>query len=257
MARSSPAKVDGRKESLAIRYVSVGAIQPAERNARTHTEQQVSQLAGVIQQYGWTNPILVDEHQVIIAGHGRLAAAQQLGLRRVPTIALAGLTNDQKRALALADNKLALNAGWDEDLLRLELAELDAAEIDIAGIGWSDDELNALLNSEDFAANADSSGRLSEAFGVPPFSVLNARAGWWQDRKRAWISLGIQSELGRGAAAGDRLTMSETIQREKPSADQAAKRSRRRANATPGGSNLPAADYSKRQRGDGRGRAVA
>ena len=106
------------------------------------------------------------------------------------------------------------------------------------------------------AIEPPSRGKLSDKFVVPPFSVLDARQGYWQDRKRAWISLGIQSELGRGDSAGDKLTMSETVQRLKPSADQALKNSRRRANATPGGSMMPAADYSKRERGDGAGRPV-
>lgn len=97
-------------------------MKPYENNARTHSADQIGQLAAAIRTFGWTNPILVDEASNIIAGHGRLAAATELGLAEVPVIRLEGLTDLQRRALALADNKLAMNAGWDEKLLVAELS---------------------------------------------------------------------------------------------------------------------------------------
>jgi len=128
---------------LKIEYVPVTALRPYEGNARTHSPDQVAQLAAAIQAFGWTNPILVDEDSNIIAGHGRLAAALEVGLLEVPIIRLVGLTAQQKRALALADNKLALNAGWDEKLLVAELQGLGDLQ---PLVGFSDEELLRLFN---------------------------------------------------------------------------------------------------------------
>jgi len=108
---------------LSVRYLPINDVKPAERNARTHSSEQIHQIMRSIGEFGWTNPILIDEASVIIAGHGRLDAAKLAGLSDVPTIMLVGLSATQKRALALADNKLALNAGWDDSLLRLELGD--------------------------------------------------------------------------------------------------------------------------------------
>jgi DNA modification methylase len=121
---------------------------PYARNARTHDEGQVSQIAGSIAEFGFINPILVGDDNVIIAGHGRLLAAQQLGLEKVPVIVLGHLTEAQRRALVIADNKIAENAGWNEELLQLELAELQELDFDLSLIGFSDEELDALLESE-------------------------------------------------------------------------------------------------------------
>ena len=121
---------------------------PYERNARTHSPEQVAQIAASIQEFGFTNPILVDGKDGIIAGHGRLAAAKDLGLTEVPVVVLDHLTPDQKRAYVLADNKLALNAGWDADLLTAEIEGLQAVEFDLGLLGWSADELSGLLAPE-------------------------------------------------------------------------------------------------------------
>ena len=120
-------------------------LRPYERNARTHSPEQVAQIAASIQEFGFTNPILVGEDDGIIAGHGRLAAAMDLGLTEVPVIVLGHLTAEQRRAYVLADNKLALNAGWDEELLAMELQELQLAEFDLSLLGWSDEELADLM----------------------------------------------------------------------------------------------------------------
>lgn len=127
----------------------IAALIPYARNARTHSEAQVAQIAASIVEFGWTNPILVDGDNGVIAGHGRLLAARQLNLAEVPVIELAHLTPAQKRAYILADNRLAQNAGWDEELLRLELGELREAEFDLDLIGFSDQELEDLLHDED------------------------------------------------------------------------------------------------------------
>lgn len=112
------------KSPLTVVYRKVDDLIPFARNARTHSEDQVAEIAASIKEYGWTNPILTDGENGIIAGHGRLLAARKLGLEEVPTIDIVGLTDVQKRALIIADNKLALNAGWDLDLLKVELSDL-------------------------------------------------------------------------------------------------------------------------------------
>jgi DNA modification methylase len=120
-------------------------LRPYERNARTHSVEQVAQIAASIVEFGFTNPILVDSHDGIIAGHGRLMAAQELGLKTVPVVVLDHLSERQRKAYILADNQLALNAGWDTDLLREELQDLAEQDFDLSLIGFSDDELADLL----------------------------------------------------------------------------------------------------------------
>jgi DNA modification methylase len=120
-------------------------LKPYDRNARTHSAEQVAQIAASIVEFGFTNPILVDSNDGIIAGHGRLSAAQELGLKTVPVVVLDHLSERQRKAYILADNQLALNAGWDTDLLRGELQDLAELDFDLSLIGFSDDELADLL----------------------------------------------------------------------------------------------------------------
>lgn len=235
---------------MEIEHRPVDGLIPYVRNARTHSEDQVAQIAASIAEFGFTNPILVDGDDVIIAGHGRLMAAKALALSEVPVIVLDHLTEAQKRALVIADNRIAENAGWDERLLRAELAALQEDDFDLDLIGFDDEELQRIFDGADLdgygeaddaedAGSEEAAAKLADRFGIPPFSVLDARKGWWQDRKRAWIDLGIRSELGRGTAPGGSPQPLD------------------RANATPGGSPLPAANYSAtKARGDGRGRAI-
>src|ERR1700734_2131022 len=122
---------------------------PWARNPRTHSEAQVAQIAASIAAFGFNNPILVDTKAGIIAGHGRLLAARKLGLTEVPVIVLDHLSEAQKRAYIIADNQLALNAGWDEDLLRAELAALQGEDFDVSVIGFEDEELARLLAAHD------------------------------------------------------------------------------------------------------------
>ncbi|MFO1176035.1 MAG: DNA methyltransferase [Paracoccaceae bacterium] len=132
---------------LRITYRPIGDLVPYVRNARTHSEAQVALIAGSIRDYGWTNPVLVDGANGILAGHGRVLAARQLGLTEVPTIELAHLTAVQKKAYILADNRLAEAAGWDRELLALELGDLDGLGVDLTGLGFDPGELDALLQA--------------------------------------------------------------------------------------------------------------
>jgi DNA modification methylase len=135
-------------DDLAIAWRSLGELIPYARNPRTHTDAQVAQIAASIREFGWTNPVLVDGESGIIAGHGRVLAARKLGLEQVPVIELAHMSEAQKRAYVLADNQLALNAGWDEALLRLELADLSELGFDLGLIGFGAGELERLLAGE-------------------------------------------------------------------------------------------------------------
>jgi DNA modification methylase len=135
-------------EALQIALRPLGELIPYARNPRTHSDAQVAQIAASIREFGWTVPVLVDGANGIIAGHGRVLAARKLGLDRVPVIELAHMSEAQKRAYVVADNRLALNAGWDEALLRLELADLSELGFDIGLIGFGEGELERLLSGE-------------------------------------------------------------------------------------------------------------
>jgi hypothetical protein len=128
-----------------VEYRPTAELVPYASNSRTHSEQQIAQIAASIREFGWTNPILVDERGTIIAGHGRLLAAQRLGEASVPCIPIEGLSDAQRRALVIADNRLALSAGWDTDLLSSELAGLGEDGFDLSLLGFNPDELAALL----------------------------------------------------------------------------------------------------------------
>lgn len=130
---------------LSINYRKSADLIPYINNSRTHSDQQVQQVASSIKEFGFTNPILIDEGDGIIAGHGRLMAAQKLGLDEVPTITLEGLTEAQRKAYVIADNQLALNAGWDIGSLSLEVETLTELDFDISLLGF-DDDLMDLLN---------------------------------------------------------------------------------------------------------------
>jgi DNA modification methylase len=129
-----------------IEWLETKGLIPYAKNSRTHSEAQVAQIAGSIKEFGFNNPVLVDEDNGIIAGHGRVMAAQKLGLQAVPCIRLAHLSDTQRKAYVIADNRLALNAGWDDQMLTLELQELDGEDFDLSLLGFEADELNALLN---------------------------------------------------------------------------------------------------------------
>ncbi len=130
-------------ESIEARRVD--ALVPHARNARTHTPVQVKQIAASIEEWGWTNPLLVDEDDVIIAGHGRILAAEHLGIEEVPVVVARGWSPAQKRAYVIADNKLALEAGWDQSLLSLEFGELRQLDFDLELTGFSGTDVDLLL----------------------------------------------------------------------------------------------------------------
>lgn len=131
-----------------IEQVAIGKLKPAKRNARTHSKKQIHQIAASITEFGFTNPVLVDRRDQILAGHGRFEAAKLLGLPNVPVIRLEHLTEQQKRAYAIADNKLALNAGWDLDILAADLKELSELELpfDMEITGFATAEIDQLLD---------------------------------------------------------------------------------------------------------------
>src|SRR5438128_6730028 len=140
----------GVPSRLAVTYRAVGDLIPDPRNARTHPKRQIDQIRASIKAFGFTNPILADPEGHIIAGHGRLQAARVIGLAEVPVITLSGLSEIQKRALRIADNKIALNAGWDLEILQLELGELASIDIDIDPTltGFSTGEIDVILTSD-------------------------------------------------------------------------------------------------------------
>ncbi|MBU3069236.1 site-specific DNA-methyltransferase [Aestuariicella sp. G3-2] len=138
-----------------VEHWSLQRLIPYAKNARTHDDTQVSQIAGSIAEFGFVNPILVGDDNVIIAGHGRLMAAQQLGLDTVPVIVLHHLTEAQRRALVIADNKIAENAGWNDELLKLELEELGDLGFDLDLIGFSEEELDELLGNDEQSGESD------------------------------------------------------------------------------------------------------
>lgn len=143
----------------------VDSLIPYARNARTHSEEQIAQIAASIREFGWTNPILTDGDKGVIAGHGRLAAARKLELTEVPVIELGHLSPEQKKAYILTDNRIALNSGWDEELLKLELQELQGVDFDLDLLGFGDDEIERLLNGD------QAGGGLTEDDAIPEAPV--------------------------------------------------------------------------------------
>lgn len=133
---------------LTVEYRQTQSLIPYVGNARTHTDAQVDQIARSISEFGFVNPVLIDKHGVIIAGHGRVMAAMRLGMDEVPVIQLGGLSERQVKALVLADNKIALNSGWDMAKLADEISALADMEMDLGVLGFDEQELDALLKSD-------------------------------------------------------------------------------------------------------------
>lgn len=147
---------------LEITYLQTSALKPYARNSRTHSRSQVGLIARSIKEYGFTNPILLSADGTIIAGHGRLEAAMSLGLDTVPTITLHGLSNAQQRALVLADNRIALDAGWDVEMLRVELADLKDEGFDLSLTGFGLEELDSLLEPSESDKDPDDAPALPD-----------------------------------------------------------------------------------------------
>jgi ParB-like chromosome segregation protein Spo0J len=131
---------------MQIVNIDIDKLIPYARNSRTHSDAQVAQIAASIKEFGWTNPVLIDGEKGIIAGHGRVLAARVLGMYTVPVIELSHLTKAQKQAYIIADNKLALNAGWDNDLLNIELLELDNLGFKLDLVGFDIEELSNIVD---------------------------------------------------------------------------------------------------------------
>lgn len=172
MAMAQSSKRAGRREI----YRSIETLLPFANNARTHSDAQVAEIAAPIREFGWTNPVLVDEEGGIIAGHGRVRAAALLGLAEVPTLLITGLSQAQKRALVIADNRIAENAGWDEALLKLELEALhDEEGLDLSLLGFDDAALVDLLG---FASGGKLTGDPDAAPPVPERAVSELGDVW-------------------------------------------------------------------------------
>lgn len=173
---------------LAVIYKPIKDLAPYTNNSRTHSEEQVTQIAASIKEFGFTNPILTDGKNGIIAGHGRLMAAAKLGLSQVPVIELRGLTEAQKRAYVIADNKLALNAGWNFDILRLEMTALADMDVDLGITGFSEDEIAKIMG--------DKPG-LTEPDALPEVVEPRTKAGdlWALDNHRLICGDSTQADV--------------------------------------------------------------
>jgi ParB family transcriptional regulator, chromosome partitioning protein len=148
---------------LRLTEINIADLKHNTNNSRTHSQAQIEQIMASIREFGFTNPVLIDEKNKVIAGHGRLEAAEQLGINKIPCIALKNLTDAQKRAYVIADNQIALNSGWDFSKLKEELLSLKGMDFDLSTVGFRDDELDVLLRTnQEFDAD-------SEWVGMPDY----------------------------------------------------------------------------------------
>lgn len=160
---------------MKIEQVAVTALIPYAKNSRTHDDAQIAQIAASIKEFGFTNPILIDGENGIIAGHGRLMAARKMGMATVPCIELSGLSETQKKAYIIADNRLALNAGWDDQMLTIELNELLEDKFSLELLGFNADELNALLNPVEIIEGLTDEDEVPE----PPIQPISKLGDVW------------------------------------------------------------------------------
>ena len=178
-----------------IKRRKVDALIPYARNARTHSDEQVAQLAASIKEWGWTTPVLVDEDGEIIAGHGRVMAARKLGIEEVPTMTATGWTKAQKQAYVLADNQIPLNAKWDDNMLALELNDLEEMNFDLSLLGWGEN-LPEFAEMPDYSVLEDEemSDQLDEmASGVKKAIQIEFEAEHYEDAQelvKFWRSQG-------------------------------------------------------------------
>jgi len=156
-----------RAVEATIESIPVDTLRAAARNARTHSEKQIDQIAKSIKRFGFTNPVLIDDEKSIIAGHGRVAAAKALGMTEVPCLRLSAMSTDEKRAYLIADNRLAEAAGWDRELLALELQDLIDIDFDVSVTGFDQTEIDAVLSEQ---ADASLEGAPEPADDIPPIS---------------------------------------------------------------------------------------
>ena len=182
---------------MQVRQWPVEKPKPYAGNPRNITDKAVVKVAQSLKDFGFQQPIVVDKDGVVIVGHTRLLAAKSIGLKKVPVL-VADLSPAKTKAYRIADNRTGEEAEWNEELLRKELEALEALGEEDADTGFDDDELAKLLRGETDEGSGGGAGSLAAQFGVPPFTVLNAKSGVWQARKDAWLALGFRSEEGRG-----------------------------------------------------------
>ena len=187
---------------LEVREMAVADLVPYANNAKKHPREQIDQIAESISQFGNCDPIAVwhneDGQAEIVEGHGRVMALKQLGIDTAPVIFLDHLTDEQRRAYTHVHNQTTLSSDFDYGAL---VEDMDNLNMDWEALGFQEFMPNLC---EEVAEEAPEEGnaKLADRFGVAPFTVLDARKGEWADRKRAWMTIGIRSELGRGAAPG-------------------------------------------------------
>ena len=172
--------------------VLVSDLIPYARNSRTHSDVQVNKIASSIKEFGFTNPLLIDKNKEIIAGHGRLMAAKQLGLDKVPCIELSNLSEKQKKAYVIADNQLALNAGWNESILSMEIGDLSDNDFDISLLGFNDLDLNKYLLKEFEGLFVSTSANLS---GEPPIDSPQKILDFFANDNLAYYDEKLGSEM--------------------------------------------------------------
>lgn len=180
----------------------VADLIPYARNSRTHSDEQVAQIAASIKEFGWTNPILIDANNGIIAGHGRLMAARKLGAETVPCIELGHLSEAQRRALVIADNKLALNAGWDFEMLAVELDELRDLDFDLDLLGFDQQELNDLIGTDKLPPEEDDNGDPEVNFTIQYNIVFDSDEQ--QDDWYAFVKY-LKAKMPEAETLGERL----------------------------------------------------
>lgn len=180
---------------MEIKTVKISKLIPHPKNPRIHPDSAIEKLTKSIKEFGWTNPILVSKDNFILAGHARLKAAERAGLKEVPVIYLP-FEGSKAEAYMIADNKIQDETEWDFPKLKDLLQELDTGEFDIEITGFDENEIENLM-TQFFNIPNNEHIKLKDKFIIPPFSIFDTRQGYWQDRKRAWMSLGIKSEIGR------------------------------------------------------------
>jgi hypothetical protein len=253
------------EDSTGIEIVPIGSVYIDPANVRRHGERNLAAIAASLARFGQVKPIVVDAKGVVRAGNGTLEAARGLGWAEIKVIRTE-LAGSEATAYAIADNRTAELAGWDQPGLAETLKALEGEGIDLAALGFMGEDIDALFGVTGGAGTGDSgSGEtpdpaearksLADRFGVPPFSVLDARQGYWQVRKRAWLSLGIQSELGRGGGTPEPVGGGGGLPGEPGRVREVT------ANATVTGRPFPTAKVTKDAdgkwtRGDGRGKPL-
>lgn len=179
---------------MEIEVLNIDDLIPYENNAKEHPKEQIEQIKKSIIEFNNNDPIAIDENNIIIEGHGRHEALKQLGYEQVECIRLSHLNEEQKKAYRLIHNKLTMNSDYDFNLLEQELMNIQ--DIDMLEFDFD----MSLLNEDEEEIKEEASKKLTDEFLIPPISVFDTRQGYWQDRKRAWKSLGISSDVGRDEA---------------------------------------------------------